>query len=376
VTRWLFTALFWLSSQAANAQLPFQSTVIADFHEPWALAVLPDTSLLVTEKKGALQWLSASGERLGEISGLPDVDYGGQGGLGDVVLHPDFSNNQLIYISYVEASTANTRGAAVARGKLSLQGRRPYLDEVDVIWRQYPKVLGRGHFGHRLAFDDAGFLWISSGDRQKFTPAQHMQSTMGKLIRLHDDGSIPADNPFVNYRKENPLVDRESIFQQIWSLGHRNPLGMAHDSNGQLWVVEMGPAGGDELNLIKRGANYGYPLASNGNHYDGRPIPEHSTRPDLQAPAASWTPVISPADLVFYQGDLFADWRGDALIAGLSAEGIVRVRIDGEQAVEVARYPLNARIRGLAEAADGSLWVLEDERRGSSGRLLKLKPRE
>ncbi|HBO13997.1 MAG TPA: glucose dehydrogenase, partial [Halieaceae bacterium] len=268
------------------------------------------------------------------------------------------------------------RGAAVARGVLDTGGRRPALRDVEVIWRQYPKVLGYGHYGHRLLFDDEGYLWISSGDRQKFTPAQDMQANLGKMIRLHDDGSVPADNPFVDYLSEEPLVDDVAVYGEIWSLGHRNPLGIALDDEGRLWEIEMGPAGGDELNLIQRGANYGYPVVSNGEHYDGRPMPDHDTRPEFEAPKTWWTPVISPGDLMIYRGDLFADWRGDALAAGLSSQAIVRIRLGEDSAEEVARYPMGARIRSVVEGPDGALWVLEDERRSSQGRLLRLTPSE
>lgn len=375
--RWL-TALFVASTvltAGADDHLPFEAEVIADFHEPWSMAFLPDGRLLVTEKKGALHLLSASGETLGQVSGVPDVDYGGQGGLGDIALHPDFANNRLVYLSYAEAGTAGTRGAAVARARLNNSGRRPSLENLEVIWRQYPKVLGRGHYGHRLRFDKDGFLWISSGDRQKFTPAQDMQSNMGKVLRLNDDGSAPADNPFVDYLSVEALVDDEAVYDQIWSLGHRNPLGMDFDLNGQLWVIEMGPAGGDELNAVMRTHNYGYPVVSNGNHYDGREIPDHDTRPEFTAPAITWTPVISPGDLTIYRGAAFADWQGQALVAGLSSQAIVRLALDGLEAKEIARYDMGARIRSVREDSMGNLWVLEDERRGSQGRLLKLTPR-
>ncbi len=252
---------------------------------------------------------------------------------------------------------------------------RPFLSDVEVIWRQYPKVVGRGHYGHRLLFDDEGYLWISSGDRQKFTPAQDMQSNMGKILRLNDDGSIPQDNPFVDYLAQDAFVDDEGVYGQIWSLGHRNPLGIAIDSNGQLWDIEMGPAGGDELNRVVRGGNYGYPIVSNGDHYDGREIPDHDTRPEFNEPAAWWTPVISPGHLMVYDGDLFRDWRGDALVAGLSSQAIIRIELDGDEAREVERYPMGARIRSVVQGPEGALWVLEDERLASRGRLLKLTPK-
>ena len=372
----------WLSALAATLALGAQSQasnefrveVMADLHEPWAMAFLPDGRLLVTEKKGSIQLLSSTGEGLGQVSGVPDVDYGGQGGLGDIALHPDFASNNLVYLSYAESGTGDTRGAAVARGVLNLEGRRPKLENVEVIWRQYPKVLGRGHYGHRLRFDDQGYLWISSGDRQKFTPAQDMQSNMGKVLRLNADGSIPADNPFVDYLAADPQVDDEAVYGQIWSLGHRNPLGIDFDMAGNLWEIEMGPAGGDELNLIAKATNYGYPKVSNGNHYDGRPIPDHATRPEFMAPMISWTPVISPGDMIVYKGELFADWQGDALVAGLSSKALVRIKLNASGAEEVARYSMGARIRDVTEGPDGTVWLLEDERADSTGRLLKLSP--
>jgi glucose/arabinose dehydrogenase len=257
---------------------------------------------------------------------------------------------------------------------LDESGRNPALTAVEVVWRQYPKVLGRGHYGHRLLFDEDGYLWVSSGDRQKFTPAQDMQANLGKMLRLHDDGRIPEDNPFVDYRSEDARVDDEAVYGEVWSLGHRNPLGIALDLQGRLWEIEMGPAGGDELNLIERRANYGYPVVSNGDHYDGREIPDHDTRPEFVAPALWWTPVISPGDLMIYRGALFEGWRGDAFAAGLSSRAIVRIRLEGDGARELERYPMGARIRSLEEGPDGALWVLEDERGSSRGRLLKLTP--
>ena len=370
------TSLLLSLGACAQQDLLFAVEPITEFDEPWAMTFLPDGRMLVTEKKGSLYVVSQDGQKSGPVGGVPDVDYGGQGGLGDVALHPDFADNNTVYLSYVESGVGDTRGAAVARGILDLNSRRPSLSDVEVIWRQYPKFVGYGHYGHRIVFDDDGYLWISSGDRQKFTPAQDMQSTSGKIVRLHDDGSIPEDNPFVNYRDENPLVDGEGVYPQIWSLGHRNPLGMAIDLDGKLWVIEMGPKGGDELNLIQRGGNYGYPVVSNGDHYDGREIPDHDTHPEFIAPAAWWTPVISPGYLAIVEGKQFADWRGNALAAGLSSEALIRIEIDGNQAREVERYNMGARIRSVMEGPDGALWVLEDDRRDSEGRLLKLTPAE
>ncbi len=368
--------LFFAVAAQAQSDLPFTVEPITSFDEPWALAFLPDGRMLVTEKKGNLFIVTVDGEKSRPIQRMPDVDYGGQGGLGDVAVHPDFVTNKLIYLSYVESGKGDTRGAVVARAVLNFTERGGTLSDTEVIWRQYPKLVGRGHYGHRILFDDDGYLWISSGDRQKFTPAQDMQSNVGKIVRLNDDGSIPEDNPFVNYLSENPLADDEGVYGEIWSLGHRNPLGIAIDLDGQLWEIEMGPAGGDELNRIVRGGNYGYPVVSNGDHYDGREIPDHQTRPEFKEPAVWWTPVISPGDLIVYRGDLFPDWRGDALAAGLSSQAIVRIELDGDTAREVERYPMGARIRSVAEGPDGALWVLEDERGESRGRLLKLTPRD
>jgi aldose sugar dehydrogenase len=378
MTRQLFVATLGLSFAAAvqaQSDLPFEVEDIAAFDEPWALAFLPDGRMLVTEMKGNLLIVTQDGEKSRPVGGVADVDFGGQGGLGDVAVHPDFASNGLVYLSYAEGGEGNTRGAAVMRGVLEeTEEEGAALSDVEVIWRQYPKLLGSGHYGHRLLFDDDGYLWISSGDRQKFTTAQDMQANAGKVLRLNDDGSVPEDNPFTDYPGDDALVDDEGVFGQVWSLGHRNPLGIAFDVDGRLWEIEMGPEGGDELNLIKRGANYGYPLVSNGNHYDGRDIPDHVTRPEFAPPAVTWNPVISPGSLTFYRGNLFSGWRGNALVAGLSSQAIVRIAVDGERAREVERYAMGQRIRTVVEAPDGALWVLEDQRRGGSGRLLRLTP--
>ncbi len=368
--------VFVVVAAQAQSELPFEVEVITSFDEPWAMAFLPDGQMLVTEKKGSVRIVTQDGEQSRPLRGVPDVAYGGQGGLGDVAIHPDFAENGVLYLSYVESGTGNTRGAAVARAVLNEGERRASLSDVEVIWRQYPKVLGYGHYGHRLLFDDEGYLFIASGDRQKFTPAQDMQSNIGKILRLNDDGSVPEDNPFVDYINVDPFVDDEGVYGQIWSIGHRNPLGIAIDLDGQLWNMEMGPGGGDELNRVVRAGNYGYPVVSSGDHYDGREIPDHNTRPEFNAPAIWWTPVVSPGNLIVYGGDLFSDWRGNALIAGLSSRAIIRVELDGDKAREVERYDMGARTRSVVEGPEGALWVLEDDGRGSQGRLLKLTPKD
>lgn len=342
---------------------PFASREVARFDEPWAMTFLPDGRLLVTEKPGKLKLLDIASGKVGQISGVPAVDYGGQGGLGDVVLHPQYASNHLVYISYAEAGSGDTRGAAVARATLNLDGSGGgRLSNLQVIWRQVPKVTGRGHYSHRIAFDQAGKLFISSGDRQKFDPAQDMQSNLGKIVRLNDDGSVPADNPF---------HDQGGVAAQVWTLGNRNVLGLAFDGSGRLWADEMGPLGGDELNLIKRGRNYGWPIVSNGDHYDGTPIPDHDTRPEFEAPKAWWTPVIAPAGMIVYSGAMFPYFRGHAFIAGLKSQALVRVQFDGEDAREAARYDMGQRIREVEQGPDGAIWLLED---GSNARLLKLTP--
>jgi glucose/arabinose dehydrogenase len=342
---------------------PFTNTEVATFDEPWAMTFLPDGRLLVTQKRGALKLLDIASGHVGSISGVPAVAYGGQGGLGDVVLHPGFASNGLVYLSYAEAGDDGTRGAAVARGKLALDDAGGgALSDLQVIWRQVPRIDGDGHYGHRIAFAPDGHLFISSGERQQFEPAQDMRSNLGKIVRLDDDGSVPVDNPF---------ADQGGVAAQVWSLGHRNPLGIAFDAQGRLWNIEMGPRGGDELNLIERGANYGYPIVSNGDHYDGRTIPDHATQPQYNAPAVSWTPVISPGDFIFYSGDAFSGWQGDVLVAGLSSEGLIRVEVDGDTAKETQRFNMGERIREIEQGPDGAVWLLED---GDDARLLKLIP--
>jgi glucose/arabinose dehydrogenase len=350
---------------AAAAGKPFEVQEVARFDQPWAMTFLPDGRLLVTEKPGKLKLFDVGSRASTAISGVPEVAYGGQGGLGDVVLHPRFEANDLVYLSYAEAGPGGA-GAAVARARLVLDpagGGR--LEELAVVWRQVPKVSGQGHYGHRIAFDRDWMLWITSGERQKFDPAQDLQSTLGKIIRLEDDGRVPPENPF---------ADKGGVSAQIWSLGHRNPLGIVFDADGRLWVHEMGPKGGDELNLIEKGVNYGYPIVSEGDHYSGRTIPDHHTRPEFRAPVISWTPVISPSGFIIYTGKRFPGWQGSGLMGGLSSRSLVRVTFDGEQAREAERFDMGTRIREVEQGPEGLVWLLEDERYGMGGRLLRLAP--
>lgn len=352
------------SSPAVRIGNAFVATPVAQFDEPWAMTFLPDGRLLVTEKPGALKLLDVASKQVGDVTGVPKVAHGGQGGFGDVVLHPDFAKNSIVYVSYSEAGEGGA-GSAVARARLTLSGNGGKLEELAVIWRQVPKVSGQGHFGHRLAFGPDGKLWITSSERQKFTPAQDMKANLGKIVRLNEDGSTPADNPF---------FAQGGVTAQIWSSGHRNLLGIAFAPDGKLYAHEMGPRGGDELNIIEKGANYGYPIVSNGDHYDGRDIPDHPTRPEFKAPLITWNPVISPAGFIIYTGKLFPDWNGNGFIGGLSSESLVRVEFSNGGAREAQRFDMGKRIREVEQGPDGAIWVLEDERNGSGGRLLKLTP--
>lgn len=337
----------------------FVATTTGQFNEPWAMAFLPDGRVLVTEKRGVLK-VHKPGGASGEIRGVPEVRNMGQGGLGDVVLHPQFAANGWVYLSYAEPSRDDAPAAAVARAKLRLSGDGGALSDVRVIWRQNSRVSGHGHYAHRLSFDADGHLWITSGDRQQSDPAQDLRSNLGKILRLNDDGSAPSDNPFAGQR---------GAAAQVWSLGHRNPLGIAFDARGQPWNVEMGPRGGDELNKVERGANYGWPVVSNGDHYSGETIPDHDTRPDFKAPAAFWNPSISPSSLMIYSGSEFPAWRGNAFIGGLSSQSLVRVEFNGDRAREAQRFAMGTRIRAASQGPDGAIWLLED---GSGGRLLRL----
>ena len=359
---------------AATTDKPFNTTVIADFNEPWAMTFLPGSGVemtnvaLVTEKRGVLLLVDTLTGKAAEVSGVPLVAAGGQGGFGDVIVHPDFAGNQTVYLSWVEAS-ANKKGAVVGRARLILGSGAPKLEGLQIIWRQEPKVSGEGHFGHRLAFGPDKMLYISSGDRQKFTPAQDLNQNLGKIVRLTDGGMIPSDNPF---------YDQGRIKAQVWSYGHRNPLGIAFDAQGRLWNQEMGPEGGDELNLVKKAANYGYPKASNGRNYGASTddIPDHKAGDGFEAPKVFWNPAISPAGLIIYSGDLFADWKGSAFLGGLGSKSLVRVKLDGANAAKADEWNMGARIREVEQGPDGAIWILEDGNRGSQGRLLKLTPKK
>lgn len=367
------TLLMACSGQAQSPQpgasttKPFQTTPVADFDKPWAMTFLPDGRMLVTEKAGQLLLVSADGQNRKTVAGTPAVDSEGQGGLMDVVLHPKFAQNRMVYLSFSEAGPGG-KGVALARGVME-DGESPRLTNVQTIFRASPYVEGNGHYSGRIAFGPDGKLYFTNGDRQKFTPAQDPKATLGKVLRLNDDGTPAAGNPLA----------AKGFHPAVWSYGHRNLLGIAFDANGNLWQQEMGPRHGDELNLVLAGANYGYPLASNGDHYPNEPvadknIPDHRPGDGFEAPKVFWNPAISPAGLIVYSGTLFPQWTGDIFIGGMNTPGLARVDVNGTDASKGDFWDMGARIREVEQGPDGAIYVLEDGNRGSQGRLLKLTP--
>ncbi len=349
---------------------PFAVAEMGSFEEPWAIAFAPGTPVLfVTEKSGSLKFLDTATGTIGTVSGLPQVAYGGQGGLGDIAFlaseASDVLGRRTVYLSWAEAGPDDTRGAVVGKGTLVCgEAETCTIEGLAVIWRQTPKVTGRGHYSHRISISpDGRYLFIASGERQKMQPAQDTTNNLGSIVRLNLDGTAAAGNP---------MADKGGVTAEIWSYGHRNILGLDWDAAGRLWEIEHGPAGGDELNLVQPGANYGWPLRSNGDHYNGDPIPDHEASDGFAQPALSWTPVIAPGDMLIYSGTMFAPWKGQALIPGLGSQALVRVAFDGETAREVARYEMAARLRSVEQGPDGAIWIAED---GKGGRVLKLTAR-
>ncbi|OEY67511.1 PQQ-dependent sugar dehydrogenase [Marinobacter sp. X15-166B] len=347
-----------------NAGSRLMAESFGTFSEPWAMTFLPDGNLLVTEKPGTLLLVRLDDRAKLAVAGVPEVAYAGQGGLGDIVLHPQYEDNHWVYLSYAEQDPARNKGAAVARARLNPASAQPTLEDFEVIWRQTPKVTGSGHYSHRLAFSPDGHLFITSGDRQKQTPAQSWEQNLGKVIRINADGSVPPDNPF---------QDKGALARTFWSLGHRNPLGIAFDRQGQLWTHEMGPRHGDEFNLTIAGENYGWPVVSWGDQYSGFPIPDHDRRPEFHAPEVYWVPTVAPSGLAIYYGAMFPDWQGQAFIGGLRSESLLRISIEGHQAEEAERFAMGERIREVELGPHGALWVLEDK---PDGRLLRLTPHQ
>lgn len=355
------------AAPAEASAVSFAVSEVATFAEPWAIAFAPGTPVLfVTEKAGTVKMVDTATGTVTPVNGAPKVDYGGQGGLGDIAFLPAEAASTLgtrtIYLSWAEAGDGDIRGAVVGKGQLVCTAANACaIEGLNVIWRQTPKVTGRGHYSHRLTISpDGKHLYVAAGERQKMQPAQDTGTTLGKIVRLNLDGTPAAGNP---------LADKSGVSPEIWSWGHRNILGMDWDAQGRLWEIEHGPAGGDELNLVKAGANYGWPIRSNGEHYNGDPIPDHAADDGFAQPALSWNPVIAPGDMLIYTGSMFKGWQGHALIAGMGSMAIVDVAIEGDKAREVTRHEFDKRLRSIAQGPDGALWVAED---GEDGRVLKL----
>lgn len=328
------------------AGTPFSAQNLGTFDQPWALAFLPDGDALITERGGTLVLRRADGGTL-EVAGVPTVVPAGQGGLGDVIVSPTFAQDRTVYLSWAASGDGGT-GAEVGRARLVDDGATARLDGLTVIWRQQPKTSGSGHFGHRLVFaPDGRHLFVTSGERQKMDPAQDLGSDLGKVIRMNPDGTDA----------------------QRWTYGNRNPLGIAFDPAGNLWSSEMGPQGGDEMNLIVEGRNYGWPKVSNGSHYGGAPIPDHSPGDGFEAPKVWWNPSVSPGSLMIYTGTEFPDWQGDAFIGALSGQALIRVDLNGTNATKADQWQFGERLRAVNQAPDGSIWALED---GANARMLRL----
>ena len=331
-------------------------TIAKGLDHPWGLAFLPDGDMLVTEKSGTLRRVAKGGTLSKPLAGVPEVVAKKQGGLLDVAIDPDFKSNRFVYLSYSEPGEGGSATAA-ARGKLGEDG----LEDVEVIFRQVPRIDNGLHFGSRFAFAPDGTLFIALGERFQFDPAQDLSNTLGKIVRINPDGSIPKDNPFVGRKDARP---------EIWSYGHRNAQGAAiHPETGKLWETEFGPSGGDELNIPKAGSNYGWPVVSWGDHYNGKDIPDPPTHPEFTDSIDHWNPVISPSGIAFYTADAIPAWKGNLLIAGLSSQAIVRLILDGEKVTGEERIPLGTRIRDVQQAPDGSVYALTDE---GNGKILRL----
>jgi glucose/arabinose dehydrogenase len=336
-------------------------TLAAGLEHPWGLAFMPDGRMLVTERAGRLRILAKDGTLSDPLNGVPAVVAKGQGGLLDVALDPNFTENKLVYITYAEPGEGGA-GTAVARGRLGDAG----LEDVQVIFRQTPKVSGGNHFGSRLVFTPDGKLFVTLGERFKFEPAQDLTSHLGKIVRINPDGSVPPDNPFIGHKDAQP---------EIWSYGHRNVQGAAiNPETGKLWASEFGPRGGDELNIVTPGANYGWPVVSWGKHYDGEDIPDPPTHPEFADAIRHWTPVISPSGIAFYTADAIPGWKDSLLISGLSSEAIIRLSLDGETVTDEERIPMGARIRDVAQGPDGAVYALTDQKNGEVLRLTAASP--
>lgn len=370
VTLLLATAL---GTQTALAQEVFETEKLpievkqfaGGLEHPWGMAVLPDGGMLVTERPGSLRFVSTAGDVSGPIAGVPAVVARGQGGLLDVALHPDFAENRLVYWTYSEAGAGGTNGTAIARGRLA--DDMSALTDVEVIFRQEPKVASNAHFGSRLVFDKDGYLFATLGERSAAryrVMAQDLGTHLGKVIRIRDDGSVPDDNPFVGEEGAKP---------EIWSYGHRNPQGMAlHPVTGAVWTHEHGPRGGDELAIPKAGDNHGWPEFSYGKEYSGDAITELDEHPpEFARPIYQWTPSIAPSGMAFYEGDGIAEWRGDVFVGALAQTSLRRLTLHGDRVTgeETLLEEMGLRIRDVEAGADGALYLLTDEDDGAILRI-------
>jgi len=387
------------SAPSANAgqgsnEPPFKISPIAAFDSPWAMAFVPGTSTaLVTEKPGRIWLVDVSTGAKQPVSGVPTVVPSSQGGLLDVVLSPTFARDKQVYLTYAEPSANGGSGLALARATLISAGSTPRLGNLHLLWHD-PAGGEGGQFGAIIAFaPDGKSLFLTSGERQRFTPAQDPNQPLGKILHLTLDGKPALGNPLAG-QKGSPSVtitdpprDTEAAKDspgrkftwpgpnftpaETWTTGHRNPYGLAFDADGRLWETEMGPRGGDELNLIEPSKNYGWPLVSEGENYDGVAISPPSTHSDLTPPKLFWNPVISPTSLLIYSGKLFPQWKGSGFIGGLSGKALVRVTFSGDSARKADRWDMGSRIRFVGEGPDGAIYLLED---GGGARLLRLTP--
>ena len=338
------------------------TTVVKNLANPWGLAFLPDGRILITERAGRLRIFS-QGQLSPAVTGTPAVYNQGQGGLLDVAIDPNFSQNQWVYLTYAEAGTGGTAGTAVMRGKLNGNA----LENTQLLFRQMPKLSTGNHFGSRLVFDKAGYLFVTLGENNNRITAQHLDHHQGKIIRIWPDGTIPTDNPFIGQANVKP---------EIWSYGHRNPQGATLNPwTGKLWMHEHGPKGGDEINIPLAGKNYGWPIITYGIDYNGQPIPESTgtSAPNMEQPKHYWVPSIAPSGMAFYDRNKNSAWYGNLFVGGLAAQQLVRLELNGETITKEERLlgELQYRIRDVRAGPDGSLYVLTDS---ATGRLLKIDP--
>ena len=380
-------------TQRPEGSMPFALQQVATFNLPWRIAFLPDGRMLITEKPGALWLVTQQGGKT-PVENVPAVLHQGQGGMLGVFASPQFATDRNVYLTYAEPGDGGS-GLALARAKLGQANGKASLDGLQVLWRQMPKGKG-GQFGAAIAFSpDGKYLFLTVGDRQRFTPAQDPDQELGKILRLTLDGKPAAGNPQAGktgaasvplidpprntemaktapvvstYKFEGPNVAPS----ETWTSGHRTPYGLAFAPDGRLWELEHGPRGGDELNLIEPGKNYGWPLVSYATNYDGVAIPSPDTRPDLAKPVIYWNPVIAPGNFTFYNGTMFPAWKGSALIGGMASQTLNRVVINGATATPAERWSVGHRIRDVAVASDGAVWLIEDS---ANGGLFRVTPK-